>query len=100
MKYVLRNSAFNDDKYPRLIRHLEQLHSVAAFVIYFDKLRVTAPLNSVMDTIRQILAEGDEVRIGSLGRFTVISDISGNKTPAFVSGKAFRMAVSAGEGIV
>ena len=57
-------------------------------------------INSVMDTIRQILAEGDEVRIGSFGRFTVISDLSGNKMPAFVSGKSLRQAVSAGEGIV
>ncbi len=57
-------------------------------------------INSVMDTIRQILAEGDEVRIGGFGRFTVIGDLSGNRMLAFVSGKAFRMAVSAGEGIV
>ena len=35
-------------------------------------------INTVMDTIRQVLAESDEVRIGSFGRFTVISDLSGN----------------------
>lgn len=57
-------------------------------------------INSVMDTIRQILAEGDEVRIGSFGRFTVISDLSGNKTPAFCCEKSFRQAVNAGEGKV
>ena len=57
-------------------------------------------INTVMDTIRQVLAEGDEVRIGSFGRFTVISDLSGNKIPAFVCGKSLRQAVSAGEGIV
>ena len=57
-------------------------------------------INSVMDTIRQILAEGDEVKIGSFGRFTIISDILGNRMPAFVSGKAFRMAVGEREGIV
>ena len=56
-------------------------------------------INSVMDTIRQVLAESDEVRIGSFGRFTVISDLSGNKTPAFVSGKSLRQAVGAEEGI-
>ena len=57
-------------------------------------------INTVMDTIRQLLAEGEEVRIGGFGRFTVISDISGNRMPAFVSGKAFRMAVGEREGIV
>lgn len=51
-------------------------------------------INSVMDTIRQILAEGDEVRIGSFGRFTVISDLSGNKIPAFCCGKSFRQAIA------
>lgn len=55
-------------------------------------------INSVMDTIRQILAEGDEVRIGSFGKFTVISDLSGNKTPAFCCGKSLRQAVNVGEG--
>jgi hypothetical protein len=53
-----------------------------------------------MDTIRQILAEGNEVSIGGFGRFTVISDLSGNKTPAFCCGKSLRQAVNAGEGIV
>ena len=57
-------------------------------------------INSVMDTIRQVLAEGDEVRIGGFGRFTVIGDLSGNRMPAFVSGKAFRMVVGEREGIV
>lgn len=50
-------------------------------------------INSVMDTIRQILAEGDEVRIGSFGKFTVISDLEGNKSPAFCSGKSLRQAI-------
>lgn len=57
-------------------------------------------INSVVDIIRQILTEGDEVRIGSFGGFTIISDLSGNKTPAFCCGKSLRQAVNAGEGRV
>ena len=57
-------------------------------------------INTVMDTIRQMLSEGDEVQIGSFGKFTIITDISGNRIPTFVCGKAFRQAVTAGEGIV
>lgn len=53
-------------------------------------------INSVMDTVRQILAEGDEVRIGSFGKFTVISDLEGNKASAFCCEKSFRQAVNAG----
>ena len=66
-------------------------------------------MSKLMDEIKQkaatlnkhiVLAEGEEVRIGGFGRFTVISDISGNRMPAFVSGKAFRMAVGEREEIV
>lgn len=55
-------------------------------------------INMVLDTIRQLLTEGEEVKIGSFGRFTVISDIEGNSIPVFFSGKAFRQAVGKKEG--
>ena len=57
-------------------------------------------INTVMDTIRQVLAEGDEVRIGSFGKFTVVTDLEGNKTAMLCSGKSLRQALTAGEGIV
>lgn len=44
-------------------------------------------INSVMDTIRQILAEGEEIKIGSFGKFTVVTDLSGDKTVMFCSAK-------------
>lgn len=34
-------------------------------------------INSVMDVLRQVLTEGKEVRIGSFGRFTVVTVLSG-----------------------
>ena len=34
-------------------------------------------INSVMDVLRQVLTEGEEVRVGSFGRFTVVTDLSG-----------------------
>ena len=34
-------------------------------------------VNSVMDTIRQVLAEGEEIKIGSFGKFTVVTDLEG-----------------------
>ena len=57
-------------------------------------------INSVMDTIRQILTEGDEIKIGSFGKFTVVTDIEGNKTPMLCPAKSFRAAVNEGEGRV
>lgn len=56
-------------------------------------------INSVMDTVRQVLADGDEVRIGSFGKFTVVTDLSGDKTVMFCSGKSLKQAINAGEGI-
>ncbi|MBQ7186458.1 MAG: HU family DNA-binding protein [Ruminococcus sp.] len=57
-------------------------------------------INSVMDTIRQVLAEGEEIKIGSFGKFTVVTDLEGNKTAMLCSGKSLRQALTAGEGIV
>ena len=56
--------------------------------------------NSVMDIIRQVLTEGNEVAIGSFGKFTVITDLSGNKTVMLCPAKSFKQAINAGEGII
>ena len=57
-------------------------------------------INTVMDTIRQLLAEGVEVKIGSFGKFKVITDLVGNKTAMLCSAKSLRQAITAWEGIV
>ena len=54
----------------------------------------------VMDIIRQILTEDNEVAIGSFGKFTVITDLSGNKTVMLCPAKSFKQAINAGEGII
>ena len=56
--------------------------------------------NSVMDTIRQLLAEGVEVKIGSFGKFTVVTDLEGNKTAMLCTSKSLKQALTAGKGIV
>ena len=57
-------------------------------------------INSVMDTLRQVLTEGEEVRIGSFGKFTVVTDLSGDKTVMFCSAKSLKQAVNAGKGMI
>ena len=57
-------------------------------------------INTVMDTIRQILTEGEEIKIGSFGKFTVVTDLEGNKTAVLCPAKSLRQALTAGEGIV
>lgn len=57
-------------------------------------------INSVMDTIRQILTEGEEIKIGSFGKFTVVTDLEGNKTAMLCASKSLKQTLTAGEGIV
>ena len=57
-------------------------------------------VNSVMDTIRQVLAEGEEIKIGSFGNFTVVTDLEGNKTAMLCASKSLKQTLTAGEGIV
>ena len=55
-------------------------------------------INTVMDTIRMILADGEEIRIGSFGKFTVVTELNGNRTVMFCSGKSLKQTINAGEG--
>ena len=55
-------------------------------------------VNAVMDTIRIVLTEGREIKIGSFGKFTVVTDIEGVKTPMLCPAKSFKAAVNMGEG--
>ena len=55
-------------------------------------------INSVMDMIRIVLAEGEEIKIGSFGKFTVVTELNGNRTVMFCSGKSLKQTINAGEG--
>ena len=57
-------------------------------------------INSVMDAVRLVLADGKEIEIGGFGKFTVVTELNGDRTVVFCSGKSLRQAVSAGEGRV
>lgn len=45
-------------------------------------------VNSVLDTIREALINGDEVEIGGFGTFAVVTDLNGERIPVFKAGKA------------
>lgn len=57
-------------------------------------------INSVLDTVRMVLAEGEEIKIGSFGKFTVVTDLEGNKTAMLCASKSLHQALIKGEGIV
>ena len=51
-------------------------------------------VNSVLDTLRVMLSEGEEIEIGGFGTFGVLTDLRGNRTPFFRSGKALKRVLN------
>ena len=51
-------------------------------------------VNSVLDTMRVLLSVGEEIEIGGFGTFEVLTDLRGNRTPFFRSGKALKRVLN------
>lgn len=51
-------------------------------------------VNSVLDTLRVMLSEGEDIEIGGFGTFKVLTDLRGNRTPFFRSGKALKRVLN------
>ena len=49
---------------------------------------------SVLDTLRVMLSEGEEIEIGGFGTFEVVTDLRGNRIPLFRSGKALKRVLN------
>ena len=45
-------------------------------------------VNAVMDTIRMVIMEGNDIEIGGFGTFSIITDLKGERIPVFKAGKA------------
>ena len=52
-------------------------------------------VNAVMDTIRMVIMEGDDVEIGGFGTFCIITDLKGERIPVFKAGKALINVINA-----
>lgn len=51
-------------------------------------------VNSVLETMRVLLSEGEDIEIGGFGTFEVLTDLRGNRTPVFRSGKALKRVLN------
>lgn len=51
-------------------------------------------VNGVMDTIRIVLLQNDEVEIGGFGTFTVVTDLKGKRAPVFEAGQVLKDVVN------
>ena len=51
-------------------------------------------VNSVLDTLRVLLSDREEIEIGGFGTFEVLTDLHGNRTPVFRSGNALKRVLN------
>lgn len=51
-------------------------------------------VNDVMDTLRVILSSGEEVQLGGFGTFEVLTDLRGERIPAFKGSKVLKLALN------
>jgi nucleoid DNA-binding protein len=51
-------------------------------------------VNSVLDTLRVLLSDREEIEIGGFWTFEVLTDLRGNRTPFFRSGKALKRVLN------
>lgn len=51
-------------------------------------------VNDVMDTLRVILSSGEDVQLGGFGTFEVLTDLRGERIPAFRGSKVLKLALN------
>lgn len=56
--------------------------------------QVYRAVNSVLDTLRVLLSDREEIEIGGFGTFEVLTDQCGNRIPVFRSGKALKRVLN------
>ncbi|MDE6727255.1 MAG: HU family DNA-binding protein [Oscillospiraceae bacterium] len=56
--------------------------------------RAYREVNDVMDTLRVILSSGDDVQLGGFGTFEVLTDLRGERIPAFKGSKVLKLALN------
>lgn len=63
-----------------------------------SKMKAYCSVNAVMDTIRMVLLNGDEVEIGGFGTFAVVTDLKGERIPVFKAGRVLKNIVNVNGG--
>lgn len=51
-------------------------------------------VNDVLDTLRIVLAKGEQIQLGGFGMFEVLTDIRGERIPVFKGGKALKKVLN------
>lgn len=56
--------------------------------------RAYRAVNDVLDTLRIVLLQGEQVQLGGFGTFEVLTDIRGERIPVFKGGKALKKVLN------
>ena len=56
--------------------------------------RAYRAMNDVLDTLRIVLLQGEQVQLGGFGTFEVLTDIRGERIPIFRGGKALKKVLN------
>lgn len=59
-----------------------------------SRQRAYCSVNAVIDTLRQLLANGESIEIGGFGTFEMLTDMRGEHIPVFKSGKALNRVLN------
>ena len=51
-------------------------------------------VEAVMDTIRILIMQGEEIKIGGFGTFDIVTDLKGERIPVFKAGRALKKVVN------
>ena len=51
-------------------------------------------VNVVLDTIRLVLLQGEEIEIGGFGTFGMVTDLKGGRTPVFLPCEPFKRVLN------
>ena len=56
--------------------------------------RAYRAVNDVMDTLRIVLLQGEQVQLGGFGTVEILTDIRGERIPVFKGGKALKKVLN------
>lgn len=56
--------------------------------------KASREVNNVMDTLRVILSNREEVQLGGFGTFGVLTDLRGERIPVFKGGRALNKVLN------
>jgi len=59
-----------------------------------SRVKAYYSVEAVMDTIRVLIMQGEEIKIGGFGTFRILTDLNGERIPVFEAGRTLKKVVN------